>query len=111
MDEKYIIGRLTTKKRLIRIANMLTRSDDTIHACQEETIKDIRERYLEYNKHASSYTWKALINNEFINVNMEYTLAENGLEDESEQFAELGVDEDHFVPTLHIYFNDDLTYA
>jgi len=111
LDPKYVIGKLTQKKRLIRIANMLTRTEETIHACQEETIKDIRERYLEYNKHASSYTWKALLKNEFVTLDMELTLEQNGVEDESDKFAELGVDEDHFVPTLHIYFNDDLTYA
>lgn len=96
---------------MIKIANMLTKTEDLIHACQEETIDDIRERYMEYNKHAHSYTWKALINDEFINLNMKATLEENGIEDESEKFTSLGLDDDAFVPTLLIYFNDDLTYA
>jgi hypothetical protein len=42
---------------------------------------------------------------------MNLTLKENGVEDESDKFLELGLDEDFFIPTLHIYFNDDLTYA
>jgi hypothetical protein len=96
---------------MIKIANMLTRTEDLIHACQEETIDDIRERYMEYNKHAQSYTWKALINNEFVNLAMKCTLEENGIVDESENFSSLGLDEDAYVPTLLIYFNDDLTYA
>ena len=90
---------------------MLTRIDDLIHACQEEKIKDIRDRYLEYNKHAESYTWKALIKGEFVNLVMDWTLEENGLEDESEKFNDLGIDDDAFIPTLHLYFDDDLTYA
>ena len=42
---------------------------------------------------------------------MQQTLEENGVVDESELFYELGMDEDFYIPTLHIYFNDDLTIA
>ena len=42
---------------------------------------------------------------------MDRTLEANGIEDESEKFLELGMDEDFFIPTVHIYFSDDLTYA
>jgi hypothetical protein len=42
---------------------------------------------------------------------MERTLSQNGVEDESDKFVELGMPEDFFTTTLHIYFNDDLTYA
>lgn len=42
---------------------------------------------------------------------MELTLEQNGIEDESEKFLDLGMDEDFFIPTVHIYFSDDLTYA
>mmetsp|Transcript_28273 Transcript_28273/g.27109 ORF Transcript_28273/g.27109 Transcript_28273/m.27109 type:complete len:157 (-) Transcript_28273:168-638(-) len=109
--DTYIVGKLTMKKRMVKIANMLTRVDDVINTCQEETINEIRERYVEYNRHAQSYTWKVIINDAFINLEMNLTLKENGVEDESDKFLELGLDEDFFIPTLHIYFNDDLTYA
>ena len=49
---------LTTKKRMIKIANMLTRVTDVINTCQEETINEIRGRYVEYNEHGQSYIWK-----------------------------------------------------
>ena len=54
---------------------------------------------------------KVVIDGEFVNLNMELTLEQNGIEDESEKFLELGMDEDFFIPTVHIYFSDDLTYA
>ena len=52
-----------------------------------------------------------VIDGEFVNLNMDRTLEANGIEDESEKFLELGMDEDFFIPTVHIYFSDDLTYA
>ena len=52
-----------------------------------------------------------VIDGEFINLNMDRTLEGNGIEDESGKFLELGMDEDFFIPTVHIYFSDDLTYA
>lgn len=42
-------------------------------------------------------------------LNMEKTLEENNIPDESEEFAKLMIPEDEYVPTLHVYFNDDLT--
>jgi hypothetical protein len=88
---------------------MLTHKEDVINVCQEETINDIQDRYLEFNKHAKSYTWKGLLNNEFFILNMDKTLEENGISDESETFTQLGMDDEYYVPTLHIYFNDDLS--
>mmetsp|Transcript_11528 Transcript_11528/g.11547 ORF Transcript_11528/g.11547 Transcript_11528/m.11547 type:complete len:215 (+) Transcript_11528:125-769(+) len=108
-DSKYIAGKLTTKARMLKIVNMLTHTEDVISTCQEEAINDILERYVQYNRHARSYTWKALIGGEFVNMNMDMTLEENGVPDETETFYELGMDDDFYIPTLHIYFNDDLT--
>lgn len=88
---------------------MLTRKEDIINVCQEESINDIQERYVEFNRHAKSYTWKGLLNNEFVILKMDKTLEENGIRDEAETFNRLGMDDEYYVPTLHIYFNDDLT--
>lgn len=46
---------------------------------------------------------------EFRPLDMEKTLAENGVADESGEFEELGISEDYYIPVLHLYFNDDLT--
>jgi hypothetical protein len=96
---------------MVKVVNMLTKTEDVINTCQEETINDIRDRYIEYNAHGNSYTWKALINDEFVPLDMDKTLEQNNVPDESEKFSQIGIDEDYYVPTLHIYFNDDLTYA
>lgn len=110
-DSKYLVGRLTKKKRIIRIVNMLTSKEDVITVCDEETFRQIENRYVEFNAHAASYTWKALKGETFTPVSMEGTLADNGIPDESDLYESLGMDQDSFVPTVHIYFNDDLTYA
>lgn len=66
---------------------------------------------MEYNKHSKSYTWKHLVGEQFVPIRMDQTLTQNGLADESDKFIELGMDDDFDIPTLHLYFNDDLTYA
>lgn len=96
---------------MIRIVNMNSRSEDIIKVCHEETVNDILERYLEYNQHAHSYTWKALIGDHLVTLDMNKTLEENNVPDESEVFYELGMNDDYYFPTIHIYFNDDLTIS
>ncbi len=90
---------------------MLTQQEDVINTCQEETVDEIRDRYMPFNAHGHSYTWKTLINDSFATLQMDRTLEGNNIVDESEKFESLGADEDFFVPTFHIFFNDDLTYA
>lgn len=75
--------------------------------CVEETLCEILKRYLPYNSHANSYTWKFFEKN----LDMSKTLKENGVEDEGEEFYSLRLDEDEFLPPLNLYFNDDLTEA
>lgn len=66
---------------------------------------EILKRYLPYNIHAESYTWKHFGEN----LDMNKTLEENGVKDESEEFFELRMDEEEFLPPINLYFNDDLT--
>ena len=68
-------------------------------------MSEILQRYLVYNAHAASYTWKYNGNN----LHMKKTLQANKVLDESEEFYTLSMDEDQFLPALHLYFNDDLT--
>ena len=42
---------------------------------------------------------------------MNKTLEENGVIDESEQFYKLRMNNEQFLPAMHLYFNDDLTEA
>lgn len=130
-DEKFIIGKvcvwlidililtnyhsffikLTKKTMKIRITNMLTRNEDIIQICHEETVGMIRNRYMEYNLNSNSYTWKALINDEFVSLRLDRTLEENGILDETENFVRYGMAEEFAIPNLHIYYNDDLHHA
>ena len=106
-DRQLCIGRLTEKTRKIRIFNQLTKADDELVVCKEETLNEILDRYLELNCHAASYTWKRLGRP----LDMERTLEENDIFDESEEYVDLNMDEECYIPCIHLYFNDDLTIA
>lgn len=42
---------------------------------------------------------------------MDKNLEENDIPDETDEFLELGIDLDSYIPAIHIYFNDDLKYS
>jgi hypothetical protein len=50
-----------------------------------------------------------IVGDNFVPMTMGSTLEQNGLKDESEDFFKLGIDEDQFLTTIFIYYNDDLT--
>ncbi|KAJ1080349.1 hypothetical protein NDU88_000568 [Pleurodeles waltl] len=104
-DSSYEVGILSTKTRFIRVINALTSQEQVLEVCNEETIMEILQRYLPYNSHAASYTWKY----NGVNLDMDKTLEENGVHDEDEEFEELSMDADEYMQALHLYFNDDLT--
>lgn len=104
-DDKYFVGMLSFKTRRIRVLNTHTLEEQTVEVCAEETMNEILQRYMPYNSHAESYTWKYQENN----MDMSKTLEENGVVDESEEFFDLGMDEEEYLPSIMLYFNDDLT--
>lgn len=106
-DNKYEVGVLSSKTRFIRIVNTLTSQEHSIEVCSEENMEEILQRYLKYNAHAKSYTWKY----DGLPLDMKRTLEENGIVDQDEQFYELSMDYEQWTPGIHLYFNDDLTEA
>ena len=68
-------------------------------------MQEILKRYLPFNSHAGSYTWKFFGKN----LDMACTLEQNGVKDEGEEFFELSMEEGEFIPPIVLYFNDDLT--
>lgn len=100
-----MVGRLTKKVRKINIMNTLTKDDETIDVATEESMNEILDRYLVYNVHASSYTWKRLGKV----LDMDLALEENGIHDDTQECLALGIDPEEYIPTLHLYFDDDLT--
>eukprot|EP01029_Cantina_marsupialis_P027603 TRINITY_DN773080_c0_g1_i1.p1 TRINITY_DN773080_c0_g1~~TRINITY_DN773080_c0_g1_i1.p1 ORF type:complete len:214 (-),score=36.83 TRINITY_DN773080_c0_g1_i1:142-783(-) len=105
-DESLIVGDLTKKTREIRIKNTLTEQQITLEVCSEETMHGILNRLVSYNDHATSYTWKTLKGEEFVPLDMEKTLEENGIPDERDQYEELSLDDDFYIPVVHLYFQD-----
>jgi hypothetical protein len=110
-DRAYVIGELTKKSRLLRVVNTLNGHEATLEVCSEETLADVLQRYLKINAHAASYTWKRHSEGPTRVLDMEKTLEENGIVDESEEFEKIGLRSDFYVPAVHLYFNDDLTVA
>lgn len=108
-DANYIVGRLTKKVRGLEIVNMLTQHQHALEVCCEETIDEIQTRYLSYNAHATSYTWKYLQDDDFVPLTMHFTLEENGIPDDSLLLEHFDMDEHLYKPIVHLYFNDDLT--
>ena len=111
-NKDYIIGELSRKTRKVFIVNALTQQQDLLTVASEESIAEIRDRYMEYNRHAASYTWKKLSEEgKFVKLDMTLTLEENGVPDDEDDFESLGIDDGYYYPSIHVYFNDDLTYA
>jgi hypothetical protein len=104
-DETQKIGRLSKNPRWIRIVNTLTGLEDMLEVAGEESLNDVLVRFKRINSHAESYTWKF----QGVVLDMEKTLEENGILDESATFARLNMDYDMYIPAILIYFNDDLT--
>lgn len=78
-----------------------------LQVCSEETMNEILQRYLKYNAHAASYTWKY----DRRVLDMDKTLDENDIPDEDEEFYDLRMDDDQYLQYIHLYYNDDLTVA
>ncbi|KDO29445.1 hypothetical protein SPRG_05983 [Saprolegnia parasitica CBS 223.65] len=110
-DDAHCIGLMTENVRSIRVVNTLTHQSHSIQVCSEETLHEIQKRYidLQYNAHAGSYTWKYLDGHEFLPLDMDKTLTQNGVVDEAADFEKLHLDADEYQPIVHIYYNDDLT--
>lgn len=108
----YGIGSLTAKTRTIELFNMLTKTATKLEVCTEETLLEIQNRYLGHNAHSSSYTWKRTDSTQVARLlDMDKTLDENGIPDEQPEFDTLDIDPDFYIPTVHLYFADDLTVA
>lgn len=73
--------------------------------CSEETLAEILQRYLRYNGHAHSYTWKY----NGLSLDMSRTLSGNGILDNDLELQQLRLDQDQFTPAILLHFNDDLT--
>ena len=100
------IGKLGTS-RLVRIVNTLTGQEDTLEVCDEERLEEIATRFRRFNE--GSYTWKILKEAKMVLADMTKTLSELGMPNEQHTFDRLDITiQQHHLPTLHLYYNDDL---
>merc|ERR1719335_1015237 len=106
-DEKYTVGSLAAATIKIRVLNLLTKQTCDLEVPVEETINEIQARYEKHNQHAGSYVWKRL----GMPLDMQSTLEDNGVKDDSAELLSVGIDPEDHVPVLHLYFSDDLTEA
>uniref|UniRef100_T1J0V1 Cytochrome b5 domain-containing protein 1 n=1 Tax=Strigamia maritima TaxID=126957 RepID=T1J0V1_STRMM len=105
-NKHLLVGNLSKNVKRIRIINVLASVEDTLEVCAEETINDISERYrANFNSHARSYTWKC----EGRCLDMNKTMAENGILDDQPRFYRVNLPEDIYLPSLLVFYNDDLT--
>ncbi|XP_029283816.1 LOW QUALITY PROTEIN: cytochrome b5 domain-containing protein 1-like [Cottoperca gobio] len=104
-DGCYDVGLLSAKTRWIRVVNTLTSQEQQLQVCSEETLAEILQRYLRYNSHGRSYTWK----HDGTTLDMSRTLSENNVLDNDSELQQLRLDGDRFIPAILLHFNDDLT--
>ena len=86
---------------------MLSKQEALLEVPIEDTLQEIQERYMIYNQHAGSYTWKRLGRP----LSLDKTLDENSVTDETKIMRDIGMNPEEHVPVLNVYFNDDLTEA
>ncbi|XP_028133541.1 cytochrome b5 domain-containing protein 1 [Diabrotica virgifera virgifera] len=109
MDEQYQIGLLTKRVRPLRVVNMVAPffKEVLINVCCEDNFYRIQERYNLFNSDAGSYTWRYKSKN----IDMNKTMEENGILDERDTFTRLGLPQNYYVPSVFLYYNDDLKYC
>uniref|UniRef100_A0A182LUU7 Cytochrome b5 heme-binding domain-containing protein n=1 Tax=Anopheles culicifacies TaxID=139723 RepID=A0A182LUU7_9DIPT len=57
-DPALVIGRITFHPCPVKIINTLTFHETEMIVCYEDTIGDVREKYLRYNDNAKQYEWR-----------------------------------------------------
>jgi hypothetical protein len=91
-DPAYVVGTLTARARKIQIVNTLTSHSHTLDVGCEQTVAAIAEKFLLYNAHARAYTWRALVDGKMRALDMEKTLEENGVADDTAELEKIGLD-------------------
>ncbi|KAK9863721.1 hypothetical protein WJX84_005729 [Apatococcus fuscideae] len=109
-DAQYRVGRLTAGVLRVLVKNVVAEQSYTLEVPQEETLQEIQQRYTSINQHAGSYVWTALPhggsgNQNFKVLDMTKTLHENQVFGNAPEPGSVG----EHIPTIHLYWTDDLT--
>ncbi len=106
-NNSLVIGKLTKREIKIKIVNTLSYTEDILIVPIEETLNEICDRYLKKNFHAKSYVWKDLDGRV---LKMDLDLYENNLGENLEEIDYLDIPEKQiYIPSIFLYFKDDLT--
>lgn len=110
-DPAFVVGALTSRARRVRVINTLAGLEHELDVGSEQRLRDIADKFMEVNAHAHGYVWKALRESGvFETLDMDKTLAQNGVADNADELAALGIDAEakDYLPVLALYFKDDL---
>jgi hypothetical protein len=99
-DQSNCLGYLSKKTRKLKLVNTLTKEEHLLEVCAEDTLSAIQERYTALNAHAKGYMWKRLSSL----LDMKLNLEENGIIDEEQTMDQLGINNDQWLPVIHLYF-------
>lgn len=104
-DENYQIGLLGTSRPL-EILNTLTLHRHKLNVCEEETLAEIAARYARFNSSAQvGYRWRF----DEKDLDMNKTLADNGIKDERPTYKKLGWPvEQWYVPCVTLVWKDQM---
>ncbi len=78
-DPLYMIGKVTSQEREIRILNTLTHFVVNMRVCEEDTVGDIKLKYFNYNRNLIKYDWKKYDGERSEDLQDGKTLTENGI--------------------------------
>lgn len=112
-DARLVVGRVTQRPRTIKVVNTLTSQDHVVEFSDEETVAAMQAKFLQFNAHCRSYTWKTMVGGRLRPLDPARTLEANGVPDDTAELERLGMDPhdpDHLT-TILLFFNDDLTAA
>ncbi|CAB3370896.1 Hypothetical predicted protein [Cloeon dipterum] len=103
------VGVITKKQRTVRIINTLTDTMTTLECCTEDSLQKIKDRYsaLGFDVSHSAFTWMSFLTGK--ELDLEKTLDENNIPDESAHFEELCLPDDLHIPSILLFYNNVIT--
>ncbi|XP_058814812.1 cytochrome b5 domain-containing protein 1-like [Topomyia yanbarensis] len=80
-DRSLLIGKITAQERKIRVVNNVTFQQCNLVVCEEDTIAEIRRKFLRFNDNGFNYRWRSNINltDTAADLQLDRTLTGNGI--------------------------------
>ncbi|XP_072214495.1 cytochrome b5 domain-containing protein 1 [Excalfactoria chinensis] len=104
-DPRLQVGLLTAAPRLLRLCNTLTGQSCVIEVCGEEPVGAALWRARGWREQLQKYT--ACYGG--VPLQPHLSLEQNGIPDSTSELRSLRLDPKDFIPTVLLYFNDDIS--